>query len=136
MSVGCSSSEDGTTLVYDAVYDHQSVADAAPHGDSPGDQQLISGRLLNADGAAGGTFAVVCTWVDVGVNGILELCDSWLRTSAADVITSTGPSSDVASDLTWAVTGGSGRFSGARGEVHIHGENDRLEVTVELSGSS
>ena len=75
-----------------------------PDGPSPGDHQAVSGTLRD-------------DWADV----------------SGDLVLSAGPSRDDAGDLTWAVTGGTGAYRGAAGEVRISQGASGLEVTLDVT---
>lgn len=84
------------------------IIDAAPTGDSPGDQILFTDDLLDQSGRRVGRDEARCTIMFRGD----VLCD------ATFVIDGKGQLTIEGVGLTFAVTGGTGRFRQARGQLH------------------
>jgi hypothetical protein len=105
-------------LQLDAKFQQAKTVDVAPHGPSLGDEQVVSGVLRNGNGNGVGQFGFVCTLVGVSHNATLEHCAGW-GTLRQGQITVAGMSAGQDNRHTWSITGGTGTYRQARGEVHI-----------------
>jgi len=94
--------------------------DAAPEGDSVGDTLAFSGEIYATDNSTlRGSDAGSCVRTVVGAR---YEC-SWTITLDEGQIMVAGPFLDTG-DSRLAVTGGTGAFSGARGEMLLHARKD------------
>jgi hypothetical protein len=102
------------TVVERAVTD--TTADTGPVGDSPGDVLAFANPIFDARNTHKvGTDDGSCIRTAVGVS---YEC-SWTTSLHDGSIVVTGPFLDVG-DSTLAVTGGTGRYRGASGEMRLH----------------
>lgn len=98
---------------------------------SLGDEQVLKGTI-EQDGKAAGSFGVACTWVAVRVKQIRERCDGWGALNRGNLSFS-GMSRFESNNQTWAITGGTGIYQTARGQIELHQTNDHVTlVTVTL----
>ncbi len=105
------------TVVEHALTD--TVADTGPAGDSLGDVLAFANPIFNAaDKRQIGTDNGSCVRTEVGVS--FEC--SWTTTLRGGSIVVEGPFLDV-SDSTLAVTGGTGIYRGASGQMRLHARN-------------
>jgi hypothetical protein len=84
------------------------IVDTAPQGDSPGDQILFTDDLFDPSGRRVGRDEARCTIMFRGD----VLCD------ATFVLAGRGQLTIEGATLTFAVTGGTGEFRRARGQMH------------------
>jgi hypothetical protein len=101
---------------------------------SLGDEQVTSGVLIDANGQRAGTFGITCTLIAAYPQYTLERCDGWGQLTGGQ-LTIAGISRSKSSHATWAITGGTGRFQTARGEVQVDQlNNHQTAVAVTLAG--
>jgi hypothetical protein len=107
------------------------VVDTGAPGLSPGDIVVIRDGVLRADGSAAGTFNQVCTLVKVVGNPFTSEyeCIGSLALEEG-TITMQGPFVPAKAEQTAAVTGGTGEYRTARGEVAVRSEADEIVVTL------
>jgi|SRR5215217_2001157 len=108
------------------------VDNGAP-GPSAGDVVVVRDGVLRSDGSPAGTFNQVCTLVKA-VGGPLTSeyeCTGSLAL-ATGTITMAGPFNPAKAEQSAALTGGTGAYRTARGEVIVRSEAD--EIVVELAG--
>ena len=105
--------------------------DVGDPGPSVGDTVVVRDGVLAADGSNAGTFDQVCTLVKVVGNpftsayectGSLELRDG--------TITMQGPFVPAKAEQSAAVTGGTGAYRKARGQIVVRAEDDSLIVQL------
>src|SRR3954452_2271362 len=102
------------TVVEPATTD--TTTDTGAHGDSVGDILTFANDVFNAaDAAKAGTDNGYCLRT---VKGAAYECN-WTTFLSGGQITVAGPFFD-AKDSTLAITGGTGRFRGARGTMELH----------------
>jgi hypothetical protein len=100
---------------------------------SLGDEQVTSGVLVELNGQRAGTFGITCTLIAVYRQYTLERCDGWGQLAGGQ-LTIAGISRSNTSHATWAITGGTGNYKTARGEVQLDQlNNHRTAVTVALA---
>jgi hypothetical protein len=99
-----------------------------------GDEQVTSGVLVNVNGQRAGTFGITCTLIAVYPQSTLQRCDGWGQLTGGQ-LTISGISKSNTSHTTWAITGGTGNYQTARGEVQLDQlNNHQTAVTVTLAG--
>jgi len=97
------------------------VTDTGAEGDSSGDLLTFANEIFASDNATKlGTDSGFCIRVTVGQSWECF----WTLTLAEGQITAEGPFLD-AGDSALAVTGGTGKYAGARGEMALHARNDK-----------
>src|SRR2546429_926656 len=107
------------------------ILDLGPSGPSLGDEQVASGALLHG-GQQVGRFSFVCTWTGVHTHHANEHCVG-SGEIAGGQITFDGLSRTDRSRHVWAVTGGTGTYRNARGQVLIKDvTNTKSRATIEL----
>jgi hypothetical protein len=105
-----------------------------PTQTSLGDEQVTSGTLVNLNGQRAGTFGTTCTLIAVYPQRTLERCDGWGQLTGGQ-LTIAGISRNNSSHATWAITGGTGNYQTARGQVQLDQLNThQTAVTVTLAG--
>ena len=117
------------TVVEHATTD--TVIDIGAHGDSVGDQLTFSNEVFDAaDSQVLGGSTGVCVRTVVG----MEWDCNWTLRLADGQITVQGPFFDNA-DSVLAITGGTGRYIGARGEmglVHITSDGSKFRFDYRI----
>ena len=117
--VGCRASGSGTTLSVVEHAETDAVVDIGSTGDSVGDVLTFANPVFDADDAAQvGTDNGYCLRTAVGSAWECH----WILTLSDGQITVDGPFYD-AGDSVLAITGGSGAYSEARGEMSLHARN-------------
>jgi hypothetical protein len=105
--------------------------DTGKPGPSVGDVAVFRDELLRADGSTAGTVRQVCTLVDLAAappagtfecTGSLELADG--------TITFEGPFVPAKPEQAAAITGGTGAYRAARGEVTIRAVADEFVIRL------
>jgi len=121
LMVGSTWAEEMETL---AVIEHatsDTVTDTGAAGDSPGDLLTFANEIFDKDNAAKvGTNNGWCIRVSVGKSWECF----WTLTLADGQIMVEGPFLD-AGDSVLAITGGTGKYAGARGEMALHARDDK-----------
>jgi Allene oxide cyclase barrel like domain len=104
--------------------------DTGDHGPSLGDEFVFASKLMK-DGKQVGHDGGVCTVTSLDNQEVQCQATVWLD---AGQITVQGLVPDQASTFTLPVTGGSGAYKGAEGELHVHEFSDtRSTLTFHLS---
>jgi Allene oxide cyclase len=97
------------------------VTDVGATGDSPGDLLTFANEVFDKDNTNKvGSNNGWCIPVNAGKSWECF----WTLTLADGQITVEGPFYD-ASDSVLAITGGTGKYSGVRGEMALHARNDK-----------
>lgn len=107
------------------------VTDIGAKGDSVGDQLTFANNVFDTSDRQVGTSTGVCTRVVVGA----EWDCGWTLTLPQGQILVQGPYFDK-SDSVLAITGGTGLYSGARGEMdlaHIVPDDSRYRFTYRIA---
>jgi allene oxide cyclase len=107
------------------------VVDLGEEGDSVGDTLVFSNELYDADDAnVVGSDQGSCVRTKKG-----EAWECTFTATLADgTITVQGAFYDDGRDTTFAITGGTGDYAGASGEMHLHARSDtEYEFTFEIS---
>ena len=114
-----------------SVIEQGTLLDLGPSGPSLGDEQVASGGLRQG-GQQVGRFSFVCTWTGIHPTYANEHCDGGGKVTDGQ-ITFDGLTRTDHERHVWAVTGGTGTYRNARGEVRITDLSDtRSRVVVEL----
>jgi hypothetical protein len=104
-------------VFFDAKYAKAGMS--GPADDMVGHVQFGSGALHDAAGHSVGKFAFTCRWIAIlGDGDARERCTGHGTTSDGRVNVA-GPALRNAATHTWSVTGGTGKFSKARGTVVV-----------------
>jgi hypothetical protein len=107
--------------------------DTGAPGPSVGDVAIHRDGVLREGGSPAGTFNQVCTLVALkGSPFASEFECSGSITLGGDTITMQGPFVPSAAESSAAITGGTGRYATARGEVAVRAEAD--QILVRLAG--
>ena len=107
------------------------VVDIGDHGPSAGDHVVTVDGVLDAGGAAAGSTSQVCTLLTPGANIFTSTYDCTGSFDLADgSITVQGTFVPTAAASTLAITGGTGEFAKARGEVVIATEADTITIDL------
>ena len=105
--------------------------DAGAPGPSVGDVAVLHDGVLREDGSPAGSFNQVCTLVVLkGSPFASEFECSGSLTLGGDTLAMQGPLVPAADEQSAAITGGTGRFATARGEVVLRAEADQLLVRL------
>lgn len=110
-------SSDGVHL--DARFAQAKTVDVAPVGPSLGDEQVVNGLLRDRSGKKVGRFGFICSLVGVHGKNTLEHCAGWGALKQGQ-ITVAGMSAGQDTRHVWAITGGTGAYRQARGQIKIH----------------
>jgi hypothetical protein len=106
--------------------------DTGTPGPSVGDIVVARDEVLRPDGSTAGTFRQVCTLVDLGTNPLTSTYECSGSIALKDgTITMEGPFVPVAPEQSAAITGGTGAYTTARGEIVARAEADELLVKLE-----
>ena len=105
--------------------------DLGKPGPSAGDQVVVRDGLLHADGSPAGTIRQACTLIDAGANPFVSTYECATSLELADgTITASGPFNPAKAEQAAAVTGGTGVFRRARGEMVVRAEADEIVVRM------
>ena len=107
--------------------------DTGAPGLSPGDIVVVRDGVLREDGTPAGTFNQVCTLVKPAGNPFTSEYECVGSPALEDgTIAMQGPFVPATAEQTAAVTGGTGEYRTARGEVVIRSEADEIVVGLAL----
>jgi len=107
------------------------VVDTGLPGLTPGDTVVTTDGLLDSQGGDAGTLSQVCTIVSPAASLFTSTFDCTGSFVLADgTITVQGPFVPTADSNVQAVTGGTGAFVKARGQVTIAAEPDTIEIEL------
>lgn len=136
------SSEQAQDVVIDAQLDHERSSggyiDAGKKSYSVGDVDLLKGPIFDtASGEKVGTIIVRCTWTKVNYKKRIHwsLCDGAAELADGDVLFAGAPTKFAGPgtvDAMWAVTGGTGAYSKARGTIHALETMQGVDLTFDL----
>jgi hypothetical protein len=105
--------------------------DLGDPGPSPGDKVVVTDGVVREGNGAAGTVSQDCTLTEVGASFPTSTFEcSGSIALAEGVITQQGPFVPARPEQRAAVTGGTGAFRTARGEVSVEAEADRIVVTL------
>jgi hypothetical protein len=107
------------------------VVDLGLPGPTTGDLVVIKDGLNFQDGSHAGDFSQTCTLLTPGTNPFDSTYDcAGSMTLATGVITMHGPFDPRLAQQFAAVTGGTGLYRGARGDIDIRSEADQFTVRL------
>jgi hypothetical protein len=114
--------------------DSETLVDLGPKGFSAGDQEIVAVTVLR-DGRKVGRGSSVCQFVEVTAKSALDVCSVVLSLPAgqltADGLVASSPAGP--GPFTLAITGGTGGYRTARGELTVIPQSsDTVPVTVRL----
>jgi allene oxide cyclase-like protein len=105
--------------------------DTGKPGPSVGDMVVARDGVLAADGSKAGTFNQVCTLVEVIGSPLTSAYECTGSIALNDgTITMQGPFVPALAEQSAAITGGTGAYAKARGEVVVRAEADELVVQL------
>ena len=105
--------------------------DTGKPGPSVGDIVVARDGLLDADGSKAGTFNQVCTLVEFIGNPFTSAYECSGSIALQDgTITMQGPFVPALAEQSAAITGGTGAYAKARGEVVVRAEADEFVVQL------
>jgi len=105
--------------------------DTGKPGPSVGDTVVARDGVNRENGAPAGMFTQVCTLVELGSSPLTSTYEcSGSITLPDGAITMQGPFVPAAAEQSAAVTGGTGAYRTARGEVVIRAEADQIVVKL------
>jgi hypothetical protein len=107
------------------------IVDLGTPGPSAGDLVVIKDGLNFQDGSHAGDFVQTCTLVTPGTNPFDSTYDcAGSAALATGTITMHGPFNPSLDQQLAAVTGGTGAYRGARGDIDIRSEADQLTIRL------
>jgi Allene oxide cyclase barrel like domain len=130
---GSAQAHDGRTIkLVEAHPDLQpTFVDTGKPGPSVGDVVVARDGVSRESGASAGTFTQVCTLVELGSNPLTSTYEcSGSIVLKGGTITMQGPFVPAQPEGTAAITGGTGDYRGARGEIVVRAEADQLIVRL------
>jgi hypothetical protein len=105
--------------------------DTGKPGPSVGDLVIARDEVLRPDGTPAGTFRQVCTLVDLTGNPFTSTYECIGSIALQDgTITMEGPFQPSQPEQTAALTGGTGEFRTARGEIVVRAEADAILIRL------
>jgi hypothetical protein len=105
--------------------------DLGEPGPSPGDKVVVTDGVVREGHGAAGTFSQDCTLTEVGRSFPTSTFERAGSIALAEgVITHHGPFVPARPEQKVAVTGGTGAFRTAHGEVSVEAEADRIVVSL------
>jgi hypothetical protein len=106
--------------------------DTGKPGPSAGDLAVIHDGVLREDGAPAGSYNQVCTLAALGASPFTSEFECIGSITLKDgTITMAGPFVPAKPEQSAAITGGTGQYRTAHGEVAIRAETDQLLVRLE-----
>jgi allene oxide cyclase-like protein len=107
------------------------VLDLGKPGATPGDLVIVKDGVNFRDGSHAGDFVQTCTLITPGTNPFDSTYDcAGTLSLAAGQITMHGSFDPTQAQQFAAVTGGTGFYRGARGDIDIRSEADQLTVRL------
>jgi hypothetical protein len=124
---------DEVELRFRAKTTEQTFLDLGEKGDSLGDQFVFHDVLRQA-GERVGHDGGVCTITSVAASQAQCLVTAWLSEGQITVQGLIAPTGEFPERFVFAVTGGTGRYEGASGEVHVIEKSETLaRIIVHLA---
>jgi hypothetical protein len=107
------------------------IVDTGAPGVSPGDMVVVRDGVLRPDNSPAGTLNQVCILVKPGGNPFTSQYECSGSIALADgTLTMQGPFDPTQDEQVAALTGGTGAFATARGEIAIRSEADEIVVAL------
>jgi hypothetical protein len=126
-ALGSSGDEDGKrTIRVVSVLEEEAFVDLGDKGESLGDEFVFSSKLLKG-GEEVGHAGVVCTIVSLERGDAQCVATAWFPKGQ---ITGQALVSFEAEPPAFPITGGSGRYTGAEGEIHVRPVSDTEEILI------
>jgi Allene oxide cyclase barrel like domain len=107
-----------------------SFVDRPPAGPSPGDTEYVTERLRDAAGRIVGTGRSTCVFTNMIPNDVLERCSASGTTSEGTLLFG-GVGHLNSTNPPWQVTGGTGAYKGAHGQL-VFGQDILVHPTAQL----
>jgi hypothetical protein len=106
--------------------------DLGKPGPTAGDVVVIRDGLLHPDGTTAGTLRQSCTMIDAAANPLAATyeCATSLELAGGTIVAS-GPLVPTRAEQSAAITGGTGPFHRAHGQVDVRAEDDVLLVRLD-----
>ena len=125
-------SHDRTIRLVEANKELQpTFVDTGKPGPSVGDIVVARDEVLREDGSQAGTFRQTCTLVDLTDNPFTSTYECAGSIALQDgTITMEGPFTPSQPESVAAITGGTGRYSTAQGEIVVRAEADQILVQL------
>lgn len=131
-SAGATSITSRAVLHLTELRAQESQIDLGPTGPSTGDELLLAGTLTGAGGKPAGDDSGVCTVTAFDPQHQFAICTVGLQLTGGQLLV-TGQESLSSTDQTFAITGGTGAFRHARGQLTVHQINPTTrQVTLDL----
>ena len=123
---------DRTIRLVEANKDLQpTFVDTGKPGPSVGDVVVARDEVLREDGSQAGTFRQTCTLVDLGSSPFTSTFECAGSIALKDgTITMEGPFVPSAPESAAAITGGTGVYRTARGEIVVRAKDDQIVVNL------
>jgi hypothetical protein len=124
-ALGSSRADDGQQVIrVVSITTEQKFLDLGPHGFSLGDELVFSSKELKG-GAEVGHSGIVCTVTSLDREELECVATTWFR---GGQITTQGLVAGDPETFVIPVTGGSGKYEGAEGELHVRSVSDTKEI--------
>jgi hypothetical protein len=125
-------SHDRTIRLFEAHKDLQpTFVDTGKPGPSVGDVAIARDEVLREDGSQAGTFRQVCTLTDLVGSPFTSTFECTGSIALKDgTITMEGPFTPSDAESVAAITGGTGQYRTARGEIAVRAETDQILIRV------
>lgn len=118
--------DNGRTLRVTAIITEETFVDVGDEGDSLGDQLVFSEKLVKG-GERVGSAGVVCTITSLERGEAQCVATAWFPKGQ---ITGQALVSFEAGPPAFPITGGSGKYTGAEGEIHVRPVSDTEEILI------
>jgi len=122
---GAARAPQAQTLFFDAEFTHSQTA--GPGVTHAGHRQIVTGILRDARGSRVGTFGFICAWTKVERGQATERCVASAVT-ADGRLDAAGPSQSNSTTHDWRITGGTGRYHDAMGNVGVRDLGERAAL--------
>jgi hypothetical protein len=127
------STSSGQTIRVLAVFTEFSEIDVGAPGFSLGDEVVFSGNLTRRDGTRVGRYGVVCTFVSTADEDRVEAQCPTTAILPGGQITTQATIVNRSLNVTLPITGGSGQFQGAGGQLVQRDVSTPTQPQVELT---
>ena len=130
---GSAQAHDGKTIKLTEAHPtlQPTFVDTGKPGPSVGDTVVARDGVNRENGTPAGMFTQVCTLVELGSNPLTSTYEcSGSITLPDGTLTMQGPFVPAAAEQSAAVTGGTGAYRTARGEIVVRAEADQIVVKL------